>query len=211
MASHAQVAEGYTIAETEPPAHAEMLSKIRDRLFRQDSRRARFEQAVLPHLDAAWDLARWLTRNDQDAGDVVQTASLRALQFFDGFQGGNARAWLLTIVRNSFYSWLQQRNRGHEAADPFDEEIHSAAESGAPDPEAELLRQADSRLLRLAFESLPLPYREVMVLRELEGLSYKEIAAIAGIPIGTVMSRLARARRHLQDFLIAHGVKEGRR
>ena len=203
-----------TIAEAEPAAPAdpiEMLSNLRDRLFRQDSRRARFEQAVLPHLDAAYDLARWLTRNDHDADDVVQTATLRALQFFDGFQGANARAWLLTIVRNSFYSWLQQRNRGHEIADPFDEEIHSEVESEAPTPEAELLRQADSRLLRLSFESLPLPYREVMVLRELEGLSYKEIAAIAGIPIGTVMSRLARARRHLQDFLIAHGVKEGRR
>lgn len=203
-----------TIAEAEPAVQAdpiEMLSKIRDRFFRQDSRRARFEQAVLPHLDAAYDLARWLTRNDQDAEDVVQTASLRALQFIDGFQGTNPRAWLLTIVRNSFYSWLQQRNRGHEIADPFDEEIHSDIESGVPAPEAELLRRADSRLLRQGFESLPLPFREVMVLRELEGLSYKEIAAIAGIPIGTVMSRLARARRHLQDFLIAQGVKEGRR
>ncbi|HEX4966143.1 MAG TPA: sigma-70 family RNA polymerase sigma factor [Thermoanaerobaculia bacterium] len=187
-----------------------MLSTIRDRLFRQDSRRARFEQAVLPHLDAAWDLARWLTRNDHDAEDVVQTATLRALQFFDGFKGESPRAWLLAIVRNAFYTWLQQRDRGHEIAAPFDEEVH-AAESTLPDPEAELLRQADSRLLRSGFESLPLPYREVMVLRELEGLSYKEIAAIAGIPIGTVMSRLARARRHLQDFLIAHGVKEGRR
>jgi RNA polymerase sigma-70 factor (ECF subfamily) len=202
-----------TIAEAEPAAPADpikMLNTLRDRLFRQDSRLARFEQAVLPHLDAAYDLARWLTRNDHDAEDVVQTATLRALQFFDGFQGANARAWLLTIVRNSFYSWLQQRNRGHEIADPFDEEVHSADHSAA-DPEVELLRQADSRLLRQGFESLPLPYREVMVLRELEGLSYKEIAAIAGIPIGTVMSRLARARRHLQDFLIAHGVKEGRR
>jgi len=206
-----------TIAEAEPAVHAdpiEMLSKIRDRFFRQDSRRARFEQAVLPHLDAAYDLARWLTRNDQDAEDVVQTASLRALQFIDGFQGTNARAWLLTIVRNTFYSWLQQRNRGHEIADPFDEEIHSDIASIAseiPAPEAELLRRADRRLLRQGFESLPLPHREVMVLRELEGLSYKEIAAIAGIPIGTVMSRLARARRHLQDFLIAQGVNEGRR
>jgi RNA polymerase sigma-70 factor (ECF subfamily) len=202
-----------TIAEAEPAFPADpikMLSNLRDRLFRQDSRRARFEQAVLPHLDAAYDLARWLTRNDHDAEDVVQTATLRALQFFDGFQGANARAWLLTIVRNTFYSWLQQRNRGHEITAPFDEEIHSA-ESGIADPEVELLRQADSRLLRQGFESLPLPYREVMVLRELEGLSYKEIAAIAGIPMGTVMSRLARARRHLQDFLIAHGVKEGRR
>ena len=187
-----------------------MLTRIRD-LFRQDDRRSRCERALLPHLDAAYNLARWLTRNDQDAEDVLQTAALRALQFFDGFHGVNARAWLLTIVRNSFYSWLQQRNRGHEIADPFDEEIHSAAESGLPAPEADLFRQADRRALRFGFESLPLPYREVMVLRELEGLSYKEIAAIASIPIGTVMSRLARARRHLQDFLIAQGVKEGRR
>ncbi|HEV7509495.1 MAG TPA: sigma-70 family RNA polymerase sigma factor [Thermoanaerobaculia bacterium] len=183
MVSFAQIAGGgVTIPDVADPATpAKMLSKLRDRFFRQDSRRARFEQAVLPHLDAAYDLARWLTRNDQDAEDVVQTASLRALQFFDGFQGTNPRAWLLTIVRNSFYSWLQQRNRGHEIADPFDEEIHSEVASETPAPEAELLRRADRRLLRQGFESLPLPYREVMVLRELEGLSYKEIAAIAGI------------------------------
>lgn len=207
MAPYVQVAGGgYTIAETEHPA---MLNKLRDRLFGQDDRRSRFDRAVLPHLDAGYDLARWLTRNDQDAEDVLQTAVLRALQFFDGFHGVNARAWLLAIVRNSFYNWLEQRNRGHESADPFDEEIHSVASGGA-DPEVELLRQADSRLLRQGFESLPLPLREVMVLRELEGLSYKEIAAIAAIPIGTVMSRLSRARRQLQDFLIAHGVKERR-
>jgi RNA polymerase sigma-70 factor (ECF subfamily) len=211
MVPYVQIADGgYTIAEAETPA---MLSRLRDRFFRrddrQDDRRSRFDRAVLPHLDAAYDLARWLTRNDQDAEDVVQTASLRALQFFDGFHGVNARAWLLTIVRNSFYSWLEQKNRGHESLDPFDEEIHSAATGGA-DPEIELLRQADSRLLRRGFESLPLPLREVMVLRELEGLSYKEIAAVAGVPIGTVMSRLSRARRQLQDFLIDHGVKEGR-
>ncbi len=213
MVSFAQIAaSGVSIPDvTDAAAPAKMLSKIRDRFFRQDSRRARFEQAVLPHLDAAYDLARWLTRNDQDAEDVVQTASLRALQFIDGFQGANARAWLLTIVRNTFYSWLQQRNRGHEIADPFDEEIHSEVAGETPAPEAELLRRADRRLLRQGFESLPLPHREVMVLRELEGLSYKEIAAIASIPIGTVMSRLARARRHLQEFLIAQGVKEGRR
>jgi len=206
MASYATIE-----AETATADPVEMLTKIRDRLFRQDSRRARFEQAVLPHLDAAYDLARWLTRNDHDAEDVVQTASLRALQFFDGFHGTNARAWLLTIVRNSFYSWLQKQNRGHEIGDPFDEDIHSSEDGSVPAPDTELLRQADRRVLRLGFESLPLPYREVMVLRELEGLSYKEIAEIAGIPIGTVMSRLARARRHLQDFLIAQGVKEGRR
>ena len=207
MAPFAQVAGvGYTIAETDSPA---MLSQLRDRLFRQDDRRSRFDRAVLPHLDAAYDLARWLTRNDQDAEDVLQTASLRALQFFDGFHGVNARAWLLTIVRNSFYTWLAQQKGTPESADPFDEEIHST-ESGGANPEVELLRQADSRLLRQGFESLPLPLREAIVLRELEGLSYKEIAAIAAVPIGTVMSRLSRARRQLQDFLIAHGVKEGR-
>jgi RNA polymerase sigma-70 factor, ECF subfamily len=183
-----------------------VLSKVREGVFRRGGRLSRFEQAVLPHLDAAYNLARWLTRSDQDAEDVVQTACLRALQFFDGFHGGNARAWLLAIVRNTFYSWLQQQNRGHELT-PFDEEEHPAP-AGA-DPEAQLLRQADGRLLRQGFEALPLPFREAIVLREIEGLSYKEIAAVAGIPIGTVMSRLARARRQLQDFLVDRGVKGG--
>jgi RNA polymerase sigma factor (sigma-70 family) len=184
-----------------------LLTSLRDRLFRQD-RRSRFEQAILPHLDAAYDLARWLTSNDADAEDVAQTACLRALQFFDGFHGGNPRAWLLTIVRNAFYTWLEQRDHGAEGTAPFDEAIHTP-EGGGTDPEIALLRQADGRLLRQGFEALPLPFREVIVLRELEGLSYKEIAAVAGIPIGTVMSRLARARRQLQEFLLARGVKEG--
>jgi RNA polymerase sigma-70 factor (ECF subfamily) len=187
-----------------------MLSSFRDRLFRQDGRH-RFERVVLPHLDAAYDLARWLTRNDAVAEDVLQTACLRALQFFAGFQGGEgprARAWLLAIVRNSFYTWLGQQNRGAEAAAPFDEALHSG-ERAVTDPEMELLRRADGRLLRQAFEALALPFREVIVLRELEGMSYKEIAAIAGIPIGTVMSRLARARRQLQEFLITHGSHRG--
>src|ERR1700712_5472651 len=157
MAPFAQIAGvGYPIAEPAPPA---MLSQLGDRLFGQDDRRSRFDRTVLPHLDAAYDLARWLTRNDQDAEDVLQTAVLRALQFFDGFHGGNARAWLLTIVRNSFYTWLEQQKRGPEIADPFDEEIHSEAADRA-DPEVELLRQADSRLLRQGFEALPLPLRE---------------------------------------------------
>jgi RNA polymerase sigma-70 factor, ECF subfamily len=204
------VALGGTIAsrETESPA---MLSRLRDRFFRQDDRQSRFDRTVLPHLDAAYDLARWLTRNDHDAEDVLQTAALRALQFFDGFHGVNARAWLLTIVRNVFYTWLDARHRGHEAV-PFDEEIHATEDAGAPlgQPEAELLRRVESRFLREGFEALPLPLREVMVLRELEGLSYKEIAAVTAVPIGTVMSRLSRARRQLQDFLIARGVKERR-
>jgi len=162
----------------------------------------RFEEAVLPHLAAAHNLARWLTRSDRDAEDVVQTAYLRALQFFDGFHGVNPRAWLLSIVRNAFYTWLKQ-NRVEELSAPFDEELHAGA--AGQDPEADLLLHADRHLLRQALESLPVAYREVVVLLELEGLSYKEIAGIAGVPIGTVMSRLARGRRHLQDFVAAYG------
>jgi RNA polymerase sigma-70 factor (ECF subfamily) len=172
-----------------------------------DHRRVRFEAAVLPHLDAAYNLARWLTRDDGQAEDVVQTACLRALRFFDGFAGGNARGWLLAIVRNTFYSWLGQ-HREEAQADAFDEEIHTGERAG-PDPEAELLRHADAELLRQAFAALPLVFREVIVLREIEGLPYKEIAAVAGIPIGTVMSRLARGRRLLQEYLIARGAGAG--
>jgi RNA polymerase sigma-70 factor (ECF subfamily) len=172
------------------------------------ARRQRFEAAALPHLDAAYNLARWLTRDDGHAEDVVQTACLRALRFFDGFAGGNARGWLLTIVRNTFYSWLGE-HREQEQAAVFDEEIHTGDRAGA-DPEAELLRHADAELLRQAIAALPVGFREVIVLREIEGLPYKEIAAVAGIPIGTVMSRLARARRHLQDDLIARGIGGGR-
>jgi len=174
----------------------------------EDRRRGRFEAVVLPHLDAAYNLARWLTRHDDDAEDVVQTACLRALRFIDGFHGGSARSWLLTIVRNTFYSWVAQ-HREDELAAPFDEEVHSV-ESAGSGPEAELLRRADAELLRQGFATLPVPFREVMVLREIEGLAYKEIAAIADIPIGTVMSRLARARRHLQAYLIANGAAGGR-
>jgi len=199
--SGAGLCEGGAEASVPP-----MLSRIRDLFFRQDDRRSRCERAILPHLDAAYNLARWLTRNDQDAEEVWQTACLRAVQFFDGFQGTDARAWLLTIVRRSFYTWLQQQKRRQEIAAPFDDEIHTVEGSG-PDPEAELLRRADARLLHEAFEALPLPFREVIVLREIEGMSYKEIAAIVGIPLGTVMSRLARARRHLQEFLIERGVR----
>jgi RNA polymerase sigma-70 factor (ECF subfamily) len=179
---------------------------MRVALFPPADRLSRCEQAILPHLDSAYDLARWLTRSDQEAEEILQTACLRAVQFFDGFRGANPRAWLLTIVRNTFYSHLQQQGRWRELATPYDEEVHTEA-GGGSDPEASLLRQADAQVLREAFEALAPPFREVMVLRELEGLSYKEIAAIACIPIGTVMSRLARARRQLQEFLISHGIK----
>ncbi len=170
------------------------------------SQLARFEQVALPHLDAAYNLARWLTRNDHDAQDVVQEAYLRALKFFSGFRGGDGRAWLLTIVRHTCYDWLRQ-NRRYEPLTDLDEEPRDV-ESDALDPEALLLRAADDRLLRQALEELPVEFREAVILRELEGLSYKEIADIAGLPLGTVMSRLARARHRLKQYLVAHTHKE---
>ena len=167
--------------------------------MREQSDVTRFEQAVLPHLDAAYNLARWLTRNDADAADVVQEAFLRALKFFGGFRGGDARAWLLTIVRNACYTWLR-RNRVDELATAFDEESHSGE---SDDPETILLEGADREMLRQALEALPVEFREVVILRELEGLSYKKIAGIADVPVGTVMSRLARARKRLRLSLIS--------
>lgn len=160
----------------------------------EENRLARFEDVVLPHLDAAYNLARWLTRNDADAEDVVQEASLRAFKFFGGYHGGDSRAWLLTIVRNTCYTWLGQ-NRAHELTIPFDEGLHGREESN---PETRLIEGADRQMLKEALESLPVEFREVVILRELEGLSYKEIAGIADIPVGTVMSRLARARKRLE-------------
>jgi len=158
----------------------------------------RFEQVVLPHLDAAYNLARWLTRNGHDAEDVVQEAYLRAFKFFSGFHGGNGRAWLLTIVRNTSYTWLQQ-NRRHELTTDLDEV--QEIESHDPGPETLLQQSIDHALLREALEALPVEYREVVILRELEGFSYKEIADLADVPLGTVMSRLARARKRLQQYL----------
>lgn len=159
--------------------------------------RAHFEQTVLVHLDAAYNLARWLTRDEHDAEDVVQEAVLRAFRFFGGFHGGDSRAWLLTIVRHTGYTWLQ-KNRAHEllALD----EAAEIAEPG-PSPEEQVLQSVDRQSLRQALEELPVEFREVIVLRELEELSYKEIANVTGIPIGTVMSRLARGRKRLQDSL----------
>lgn len=158
---------------------------------------ARFEQTVLPHLDAAFNLARWLLRNRADAEDAAQEALLRAYRFFPGYQGGDARAWLLRIVRNTCYSWLE-KNRPMEAMEEFDEELHR---SSPATPEALAIAGDNQEKLRRALESLPPRFREVIVLRELEGCSYREIAAITSIPIGTVMSALARARRRLQGSL----------
>lgn len=165
--------------------------------MQEQSKISRFEQTVLPHLDAAYNLARWLTGNETDAEDVVQEAYLRAFKFFGGFHGENSRAWLLKIVRNSCCTWLQQ-NRVHELATEFDEKLHSVE---SENPEIILLENINKQLLKQALEELPPEFREAVILRELEGLSYREIAGIADVPIGTVMSRLARARKRLQHCL----------
>lgn len=163
-------------------------------------RHAKFEQLVLPHLDAAFNLARWLTRDDHDARDVVQEAALRAYRFLDGLRG-EAKPWLLTLVRNSCMTWLKA-NRPAELAgiDSLAAELVLVEENT---PETIALREVDRRMLNEALAALPTYFREALILRELEDLSYKDIARIAGVPIGTVMSRLARARRLLAEALRA--------
>jgi RNA polymerase sigma-70 factor (ECF subfamily) len=160
-----------------------------------------FEEAMLPHLDAAHNLARWLLRNEQDAQDVVQEAYLRAFRSFAGFRGTNGRAWLLTIVRNTAYTLLK-KNRAAELIAPFDEEIHAGGEESAS-PAMIIEHAEDAELIRNAMDDLPAEFREVLTLRHQEMLSYNEISEILKIPIGTVMSRLARARGKLKGCLAA--------
>jgi RNA polymerase sigma-70 factor, ECF subfamily len=157
---------------------------------------ASFEEAVLPHLNAAYNLARWLTRSDTDAEDVVQEACLRAFKFFGGFHGVDGRSWLLTIVRNTCYTWMQH-NRSPELSG-FPDDEPPEIESVDLNPEALLLQKADTLMVMRALEELPVEFREVLVLRELEEMSYREIAGITDLPLGTVMSRLARGRKRLQ-------------
>jgi len=159
----------------------------------------RFEQTVLPHMDAAYNLARWLTRNDHDAEDVVQEAVLRAYRFFDGFQGTEPRQWLLKIVRNTFYTWYG-KNRGQALAENLGDEALEIPGNEMPLEEV-LVRDHGKKALMSAIESLPLEFREVLLLREFEGYSYKEIADVIEAPIGTVMSRLSRARQSLKHRL----------
>jgi RNA polymerase sigma-70 factor (ECF subfamily) len=171
------------------------------------TRLALFEKSVLPHLDAAYNLARWLTRNDHDAQDVVQEAFLRAFRFYEGMRGSDARPWLLAIVRNTGYSWLEKNRPGEVVALDDASTVSSETETAgheAPaesNPEVILLQSANRKLVNLALEELPVGFREVVVMREIEDLSYKEIAAIANIPIGTVMSRLARGREMLRRLI----------
>jgi RNA polymerase sigma-70 factor (ECF subfamily) len=177
-------------------------------------KQARFARDVLPHLDAAYNLARWLLRNPADAEDIAQEACLRAYRHFDDFRGGDAKPWLLAIVRNTSFTWLARRKR-EGAAEPLDETRHGGAGATAqdlvvspPTPEEEALRAADREIVHRSLAALPLEFREVVVLRELEGLSYREIAAVIDIPLGTVMSRLSRGRALLHRALTEGPAKE---
>lgn len=179
--------------------------------------RERFERVVMPHLDAAFNFARWLLRSRTDAEDVAQESLVRAWRFFGGFHGGDARAWLLQIVRNTSYTWLE-KNRASDMSTEFDENLHGdrsfvagAAGIEPVTPETAAIAADERERLTRALESLPPRSREVLVLRELEGYSYKEIAAIVSMPIGTVMSTLARAREKLQSILSSAQRAEVRR
>ena len=167
----------------------------------------RFQTMMLPHLNPAFNLARWLARSNQDAEDIVQEAYLRAFKFFDSFHGEDGRAWLLGIVRNTFYTWYQQ-NKTQSLSTQFEEELHSiqidvdaAMQYADNNPEAQLIQKDSLQQMYQAMKALPVEYREVMVMRELEELSYKQIAGIIGIPMGTVMSRLGRGRKLLAEIL----------
>jgi len=153
-----------------------------------------FEQVFLPHLNAAYNLARWLTRDAADADDVVQEAYLRAFKFSGNYQGGDSRAWLLKIVRNTCYTWLK-KNRPREIIFELEEDEHQASTG---DPEKILQENIDRLIVRRLLDGLPVSYREIVVMRDIEGMSYKEIAAVTELPLGTVMSRLSRARKRLQ-------------
>jgi RNA polymerase sigma-70 factor (ECF subfamily) len=166
--------------------------------------RDRLDEVLLSHLDSAHNLARWLVRSGEDAEDVVQEAYLRAFRYAGGFRGGDARAWLLTIVRNTAYRWLR-KTRANEPVAQFDEQIHTS-EVETSNPEQLLLQDADGRLVEKALGQLPCRFREILVLRELEGLSYKEIADVMAMPMGTVMSTLSRARDRFRHA--AGGLRE---
>ena len=175
--------------------------------MQDDNRAARFDRCIVPHLDAAYNLARWMLAGSHDADDVVQDAFLRAFRAFDGFRGGDGKPWLLAIVRNVCYSFLRARKVEGEALE-FDEKMHSPVDVATANPEWRLLEEVDKDALQRAINDLPPLFREAIVLRDLEELSYKEIAEISGVPIGTVKSRLSRARVRLQNQLAGPGRKE---
>jgi RNA polymerase sigma factor (sigma-70 family) len=161
-----------------------------------DGRNRRFELLAMPHLDAAFNLARWLTGNTADAEDVVQEAYLRAFRYLDAFHGDNFRVWLLTIVRNCFLDWLKDNRSGQQIFQPAPPDLDWT--DPGPSPEAMLLDRVNGEVLAKLLATLPAEYRELLILREIEDLSYKDIAAVTGMPAGTVMSRLSRARLALR-------------
>src|SRR6266581_440260 len=198
-AAHASETEDF---ESRPNIVKFTVVKESEQNHAQKAELASFEEAILPHLDAGHNLARWLLRNEQDAQDVVQEAYLRAFKSFAGFRGSNGRAWLLTIVRNTSYTLLK-KNRAVDLTTTFEEDIHAPSqESASP---ARILEHAeDAELMRNAMEKLPAEFREILSLRHQEDLSYKELGEILKIPTGTVMSRLARARAKLKEYLTTH-------
>jgi RNA polymerase sigma-70 factor, ECF subfamily len=181
------MAERRPRSETPPPRHGNV------------------EAVLVPHLPAAYDLARWLTRNHDRAEDLVQAACLRAVRFFAGYRGGSARAWLLRIVRNVFYDSLADARREQQEVSLEEETAVDHEPRDPSDPELELLRRADAETIRRALDELPAPFREMIVLREIEGLSYREIAEVCDLRMGTVMSRLARARDAMQELVLRAG------
>lgn len=183
-----------------------VLKKHKEQDADQQHELAPFEEMMLPHLDAAHNLAKWLLHNEQDAQDVVQEAYLRAFKSFGGFHGSNGRAWLLTIVRNTSYTLLK-KNRAVDSTTPFDEEIHAPGHESVS-PATILEHNEDADLVRQVMDELPVEFREILTLRHLEGMSYSEIAGITQLAPGTVMSRLARARARLKQGLAARINKE---
>ena len=183
-----------------------ILKKHQEPDAAQEHELASFEETMLPHMNAAHNLARWLLHNEQDAQDIVQEAYLRAFKSFGGFHGSNGRAWLLTIVRNTSYTLLK-KNRAVDLTTPFDEEIH-ASDHESLSPTTILEHSEDADLIRQVMDELPVEFREILTLRHLEGLLYSEIADIAQLAPGTVMSRLARARARLKQGLAARINKE---
>jgi RNA polymerase sigma factor (sigma-70 family) len=202
-AEHASETEDF---ESRPNIVKFTVVKESEQNHAQKAELTSFEDVMLPHLDAAHNLAKWLLRNEQDAQDVVQEAYLRAFKSFGGFHGSNGRAWLLTIVRNTSYTLLK-KNQAVDLTTTFDEELHTSSHESVS-PTTILEHSENTALIREAINQLPAEFREILTLRHQEGLSYKEIAEIAQIPPGTVMSRLARARGKLKEYLAAHIGKE---
>jgi RNA polymerase sigma-70 factor (ECF subfamily) len=202
-AEHASETEDF---ESRPNIVKFTVVKESEQNHAQKAELTSFEDVMLPHLDAAHNLAKWLLRNEQDAQDVVQEAYLRAFKSFGGFHGSNGRAWLLTIVRNTSYTLLK-KNQAVDLTTTFDERIHASGHESVS-PATILEHSEDAALISEAMDELPAEFREILALRHQEGLSYKEIADIMQIPPGTVMSRLARARGKLKEYLAAHIGKE---